>query len=179
MIEEVMAFENVSGVSGEIDHDSVRAKYRAVTLRLIEKGMTITTMESCTGGQIASLLTDTEGSSAIIKGAVVAYHNDVKICNGVPSETIERFGVYSVQTAACMAEACRTSLCADIGLGVTGSFGNADPNNIDSVPGEVYFAIATEKGTKCYHCTVPAQDSRLSYKLYMADVIADRILLIL
>lgn len=160
---------------GAIDHDNVRSKYRNLTLYLIEKGLTISSMESCTGGQIASLLTDTEGSSSVFKGALVTYRNDVKIKSGVPQSVIEKFGVYSSETAEAMAEACRKSFESDLGLGVTGSFGNVDPYNIDSVPGEVYFAISNAEGTKCYKCTIPDQESRLSYKLYIADVIADRL----
>ena len=55
---------------------AVRRKYEKLTHRLIELGMTITTMESCTSGQIASLITDTEGASAILKGAFVTYSNE-------------------------------------------------------------------------------------------------------
>ena len=65
----------------------------------------------------------------------------------------------------------RTAYAANIGVGVTGSFGNVDPNNADSVPGEVFFALATDDGVSCYHCEVPEQASRLAYKMYMADVI--------
>lgn len=72
-----------------------------------------------------------------------------------------------------MAEACRAAYGAHIGLGVTGSFGNADPNNADSVPGEVFFALSSQDGTRAYHCVVPPQPSRLLYKLYMAGVVAD------
>ena len=75
-----------------------------------------------------------------------------------------------------MAEACRKAYQADLGIGVTGSFGNVDPDNADSIPGEVYFAIAERVGTQCFHCRIPAQPSRLLYKLYMADVIADQLL---
>ncbi len=49
----------------------VREKYRKLTTLLIEQNISITTMESCTSGQVASLLTDTEGASAILKGAFV------------------------------------------------------------------------------------------------------------
>lgn len=154
----------------------VRDKYRIITLRLIEKGRTITTMESCTGGQIASLITDTEGSSAVFRGAWVTYHNDAKVKAGVPADVIETYGVYSDEMAAAMARTCRRNMNADIGVGVTGSFGNVDPENSDSVPGEVFFAIDTADGTKCLRYNIPAQDSRLSYKLYMADLIADAIL---
>lgn len=166
----------IRGASGVVVEASVRSKYRRLTLRLIAEKTAITTMESCTGGQIASLITDTEGASEIIRGAFVTYANEAKIRQGVPAEIIDSYGVYSAETAVAMARACREAYDADIGVGVTGSFGNADPNNPDSVPGEVYFGIATIDGAKAYHCRVPVQPSRLAYKLYMADVIADRLL---
>ena len=110
-------------MAGEV-FGSVREKYNYITLKLIEKGTTITTMESCTSGQVASLITDTEGSSAVFKGSYVTYSNEMKIRCGVPANVINGFGVYSEQTAIAMAEACRRNLNADIGVGVTGSFGN-------------------------------------------------------
>lgn len=159
-----------------VDEASVRTKYERLTLLLIERGLTITTMESCTSGLVASLITDTEGSSAVLKGAFVTYSNEAKVCQGVPAGTIEKYGVYSKQTAVAMAEASRIPYRADVGLGVTGSFGNVDPGNADSVPGEVYFAVATSGMTECWHCSVPKQVSRWAYKLYMADVIVEVLL---
>lgn len=159
-----------------LDYDKVRKKYDILVRELIEKQITITTMESCTSGQIASLLTDTEGASAIMKGAFVTYSNEAKIRQGVPSEVIDRYGVYSKETASEMARVCRDFYGTDIGIGVTGSFGNTDPNNPDSVPGKVYFAIATGEQTEGYDCKVPPQPTRLAYKLYMADIIADELI---
>ena len=159
-----------------ISEPLTRRKYERITRLLIEKKLTVTTMESCTSGQVASLLTDTEGASAVLKGAFVTYSNEGKIREGVPAETIERYGVYSTETAIAMARACRAAYRADIGIGITGSFANADPNNPDSVPGEVFFAFDTAQGSKDYHCSVPAQPDRFTYKLYMADMIADRLL---
>ncbi len=171
--------KEVLGPEGNVDHASVRRKYNALTRALLDRQVTISTMESCTAGQIASLITDTEGSSAILKAAYVTYSNEAKVQAGVPRNVIDEFGVYSIQTALAMAQACRTNIGADIGVGITGSFGNVDPNNDDSTPGEVFFAISTAKGTQGFHCTVPPQDSRLSYKLYMADVVADSIMSVL
>lgn len=155
--------------------DGVRKKYEALTRLLIEKNISITTMESCTSGQIASLITDTEGASSIMKGAFITYSNEVKVLCGVDSEIIEKYGVYSKETAVAMAKTCREKLSADIGIGVTGSFGNIDPANPDSVPGEVYFAISTNKGTTAFHESIPLQQSRLLYKLCMADIICDEV----
>ena len=57
----------------------IRKDYENLTKQLIERNLTITTMESATSGQIASLITDTEGSSAVLKGAFITYSNEAKI----------------------------------------------------------------------------------------------------
>lgn len=147
----------------------VHEEYNALTNALIEKNITITTMESCTAGLIASLITDTEGSSAIFRGAYITYSNQAKIKAGVPSWIIEKYGVYSAETAVAMATACRKAFSADIGIGVTGSMGNIDPANGDSVPGEVYFAIDFKDDIKQHHIKIMPQESRFDYKLAVAD----------
>ena len=70
----------------------VTKQYELLTKTLIEKNLTISTMESCTAGQIISLITDTEGSSSITKGGFVTYSNEAKIMQGVPAEIIENYG---------------------------------------------------------------------------------------
>ena len=176
---EPLLTEEAFGPEGEVDQTGVRFGYGELVKMLIARKLSIATMESCTGGQIASLLTDTEGSSEVFRGGFVTYRNEAKTLNGVPESVIDKFGVYSSVTAAFMAEACKKKLGSTIGIGITGSFGNTDPNNSDSIPGEVYFAISDPCATRCYHCTVPAQSSRLSYKLYMAGVVAAKLFLIL
>lgn len=158
-----------------LNFKEVREKYNNLVQYLIKSNISVTTMESCTAGQIASLLTDTSGSSAIIKGAFVTYSNESKIRLGVSEKTIHEYGVYSKETASEMARACRGFYDADIGIGVTGTFGNADPKNKDSVPNMVFFAISTREGTRSFCCEVPDQPSRLYYKLYIANVIADEV----
>lgn len=156
----------------ETDEKQVRTHYRALTKLLIEKGITITTMESATGGQIASLITDTEGSSAVLKGAFVTYSNEAKIIQGVSDNIIRKYSVYSKETAAAMAEVCRDRYDADIGIGVTGTFGNADPANpADSVPGRVCFAIAFRDRTEKYETNLPVMSSRYHYKLAVCEII--------
>ena len=167
---------DITDYADHVDEIEVRRKYETLTRRLIEKQFTITTMESCTSGQVASLITDTEGASAIIKGAFVTYSNDAKILQGVPAAVIDKYGVYSGETVAAMAISCRNTFNADFGVGVTGSFRNVDPNNADSIPGDVFFSIATDTETLCYHCRIPVQCSRLQYKLYVANMIADMLL---
>lgn len=150
---------------------------RKLTLLLIEKKLTITTMESATGGQLASIITDTEGSSAVLKGAYITYSNEAKIKLGVAKETIDTFTVYSEQTAVAMAEACRNSFGADIGVGITGTFANVDPQNEQSsVPGEVHFACAGPEGTTAYSISVPLGGSRLESKLYVCARVCEQLL---
>ncbi len=156
--------------------DKVSLKYKLITERLIGRKMTITTMESCTAGMLASLLTDTEGSSAVVKGAFVTYSNEAKIKQGVPEEIIDNYGVYSPETALAMAAAAKKAYDADIAIGVTGTMGNADPANKDSTPGEVFFAIDTPEGAISHHISVPPMESRHEYKLSVADAIANEII---
>ena len=149
--------------------------YHRITLKLIEKEWTVTTMESCTAGFIASLLTDTEGSSAILKGAYVTYSNTAKVDNGVPATVITRFGVYSPETAEMMAKACRESYEADIGIGITGSFGNPDPNNRDSVIGSVYVSFDVRGKRQSWHLQIPEQPSRFDYKRVVAEAVGEKL----
>ncbi len=150
---------------------SVLSLYEQITRILIRKGLQISTMESCTSGIIASLITDTEGSSAVLKGSLITYSNEAKISCGVPADVITAFGVYSEETAAAMAKATRQAYNSDIGIGVTGSFGNVDPSNPDSVPGELYFAIDTAEKSRTYFYRLPSQGDRHAYKLYAAELI--------
>lgn len=153
----------------------VRQKYEQLTRLLIKNDLSITTMESCTSGLIASLITDTEGASAIMKGACITYSNEAKVMDGVPKEIIDNFGVYSKETALAMSKACKNKFGADIGIGITGSFGNVDPNNPDSVPGEIYFSISFGDDEKAFHQSIPSQPSRHDYKLYAAELVADKL----
>lgn len=124
----------------EIISESAEIK-TAVVKKLIEKKITITTMESCTGGALISAVTDVEGASSITEGGFITYSNEQKIRMGVPRETIDTYGVYSEETAVKMAEVCRKKMNASIGVGITGTLSNVDPNNSDSIQGEVYFCI--------------------------------------
>lgn len=163
-----------------VNEYSVREKYHRLTMLLIERNLMITAMESATSGQIASLLTDTEGSSAIFKGSFVTYSNEAKIRMGVPEDIIRTYSVYSAQTAEAMAERCAAFYNADIGIGVTGTMGNIDPANADdSIPGYVYFAVYFRGAITSHTVKIEPQRSRLLYKLAAADKIADTLLSLL
>lgn len=133
-----------------------------VVKKLIEKNIKITTMESCTSGMVANLITNTEGASKILKGAEITYSNEAKIMAGVDSHIIEQYGVYSANTASEMAKNCKQKFGADIGIGVTGTTGNVDPENNDSIKGVIYYKI--DYGKKGAICTLNLDTVNLSRK---------------
>ncbi len=97
---------------------------RRVGKQLIEKGLTVSTAESCTGGGIAARLTSVAGSSAYVRGGVVAYQNDVKVdLLGVDAGTINKYGVVSEETVVEMAKGAMKSLKTDCSMATTGIAG--------------------------------------------------------
>jgi len=120
----------------------VLSMYIRIGEKLIEKDLKISLMESCTGGFIASLLSNTEGISSEFSNSFVTYSNESKIDLGVDAGIIAQYGVYSKQAARAMADIVRKKLNCDIGVGVTGCLGRVDPENPLGIPGQVYFAVA-------------------------------------
>lgn len=152
-------------------YETIKKQYASLTKYFIANSLTVSTMESMTGGLIASLLTDTEGASAIMKGAFVTYSNEAKMKQGVPSATIDTYGVYSKETAFAMAKACRETYASDIGIGITGSASNIDLNNADSIPGIVYIAVVYEDGMIAKEFKMPMYETRLEYKFCAAEYV--------
>ena len=153
---------------------------KKVVQRLIDTHTTISTMESCTSGMIASMITDTEGASAIFPGGYVTYQNQTKILAGVDERVIDQYGVYSAECAAAMAKAVQENLHTDIAVGITGTTGNVDPNNADSIRGEVHFCILMNGNVNEYefHADVAAMDRHEIKKLYAERVFSELIKLI-
>lgn len=161
----------------DVDELKIRNGYGELTQLLIRRNLSITTMESATSGLIASLITDTEGSSKIFKGAYVTYSNEMKIKHGVSSEIIEKYSVYSKETALEMAHACKSVFNADIGIGITGTMGNVDPSNSDfSKLGQVFFAIEFQQHSCAFFYELPVYKNRFSYKLAVAELLLKKVL---
>ena len=113
---------------------------------LKEKRMTLATAESCTGGNIAHLITSVAGSSDYYKGSVVAYANEVKInILGVNPDDIKEYGAVSQQVAEQMAEGVRRVLKTDIAVSTTGIAGPTG-GTTDKPIGTVWIAISTKAG---------------------------------
>lgn len=108
---------------------------------LIQNKETIATMESCTGGLVASEITNISGASEVLKESYITYCNEAKIKCGVSKVIIEKFSVYSKETAIEMAKHAAQKAQANWGIGVTGQFGRIDPANPGSNTNEVYYAI--------------------------------------
>ncbi len=89
-----------------------------------DRGLTLGTAESCTGGLVAERLTDVPGSSKVFQGAIVAYANEVKAAQlGVPEAVLAEHGAVSAETAAAMAHGARAALGVDVAVSVTGIAG--------------------------------------------------------
>jgi nicotinamide-nucleotide amidase len=122
-----------------VDRDTPQSVALAL---LIERGLTLATMESCTGGLLASLITDVPGSSASFVGGLVSYATELKERWGVPAEVIAAHGVISIETARAMASAARKQLSAAVGVGITGVAG---PDEQEGKPvGTLHIAVASE-----------------------------------
>ena len=114
---------------------------------LMEKGKTVATAESCTGGLLSARLTSVPGSSEVFQYGACTYANEVKErVLGVKHETLEQFGAVSPQVAAEMAEGVRRAAGADFGVGITGIAGPGGGTPEKPV-GLVYVAAAGETFT--------------------------------
>ena len=111
---------------------------------LLERGLTIATMESCTGGGIANVITNVSGASAAFAEGYVTYSNEAKIKQGVQRDVIETYTVYSEETAIQMAQVVKYNAKTDIGVGITGQLGRIDPNNPVDCLNVAWFAIIGE-----------------------------------
>jgi PncC family amidohydrolase len=101
---------------------------------------TISTMESCTGGFIANEITNISGSSDVFKYGAVAYSNEAKIKMGVSASIIDKYGVYSMQTAKEMSKAISIYSKSDYGVGITGLLNEIDNLN-EGIVNDVFISI--------------------------------------
>ena len=116
--------------------------------KLIEKNITISTAESCTGGSLGKIITSFAGVSSIYGYGFITYANEAKEkLLGVKHETLEKYGAVSSQTALEMAEGARRVSGSDIAVSVTGIAGPGG-GTVEKPVGLVYIAIADKNGTQ-------------------------------
>lgn len=97
---------------------------QVVCRKLMEKGLTLSSAESCTGGKFAAAVTDIPGISAVFQRGLVTYSNQAKMDElGVKAETLEKYGAVSEETAMEMVEGLRRVSGSDVCVSVTGIAG--------------------------------------------------------
>ncbi len=115
-------------------------------------GKTLVTAESLTGGGIGTALTAVSGSSAVYKGGIISYTNQVKqSILGVPQETLNAFGAVSEPVAWAMVQGVRKLLEADVAVSVTGLAGPGGDEYGNPV-GTVFIGYSDESVTLVRHC---------------------------
>lgn len=111
-----------------VDSETLESNVGAL---LMAKGLSIATMESCTGGFLAHCITNIPGSSNYFKGGLVAHTEEARIVLGLDPQLIVQYGVISTQTAEAMAKVAREKFKASIGIGLTGVIG---PSEVEGKP---------------------------------------------
>ncbi len=115
--------------------------FKKIIKKLTKEKLTIATMESCTGGGVVNAITCIEGASEVLKYSDVTYSNEYKIKMGVDPKVIDKYSVYSIETAHEMAFNISKFANANIGIGITGKLNRADISNNYGKDNEVFFSI--------------------------------------
>ena len=127
-----------------------------VVKKLIQKSKTISTMESCTGGGIANAITNIPGSSEVFKFGAVTYSNEYKVKMGVSKEVIDKYTVYSRETADEMSKNISLFTNSNYGIGITGKMGVVDKANPYGENNIIYISIYDSDNDKYYDEIVEA-----------------------
>lgn|SRR5574344_531187 len=112
---------------------------------------TISTMESCTGGALANLITNVEGASEVLRFSAVTYSNEFKIKMGVNESIIDEYSVYSIETAIEMSKNISKFTNSNYGIGITGKLNKKDNNNLYGDYNKVYISIYDRDNNKFYN----------------------------
>lgn len=145
---------------------------------LADNNLTISTCESCTGGLIASMITDVPGSSVYFKGSIVAYHESAKTSIlGIEHSLIDRYTVYSREVAQKMATNVRKIFGTDIGISTTGIAGPTGGNENNPV-GRVYigFSMEDEVDVVVYNFHYDRIKNKVSFAKTALDVVRRKLI---
>lgn len=144
---DILSFDRICLISPELFELSQKAESLINNFR--NRGLTVATVESCTGGAIANAITDIRGASQVLKKGWVLYDEDVKKeKSGVSFETM-RWGVYTEKVALGMAKGVSQRTDVDVVIATTGVMDTIDtrPYHNDTSPGTVFIA-AVHRGKK-------------------------------
>lgn len=115
---------------------------------------TISTMESCSGGALANAITNVEGASEVFSFSAITYSNEFKIKMGVNKDIIEKYTVYSMETAKEMSKQITNFTNSNYGVGVTGKINRYDPANLTGDNQTVYLSLYDKDNNKYYTKTI-------------------------
>ena len=147
---------------------------------LIEKKKTISTMESCTGGAISNYITNIPDSSMVFSYGAVTYSNEFKIKMGVNKEIIDKYTVYSLETARCMAKTISEFANSNYGVGVTGKLKKSDPFNLNGEDDLCYLSIYDKENDKYYDEIIKViNDTREENKKQIINIFVGKMINIL
>jgi len=128
---------------------ALRAIEQIINKVLTKERKTISSAESCTGGELSNLITNIPGSSTYFLGGIVAYSNQAKIdILKIPERIIQENGSVSRPCAINMAQGVRSILRTDIGIGITGIAGPTGASGENNV-GSVYIAVSNGEKSVC------------------------------
>lgn len=127
---------------------------------LREQKETVSCMESCTGGMLASTLTNVSGSSDVLQVSLVTYSNHFKEKFGVPHEVIEKHSVYSIETAREMAKHVSCFANSTWGIGITGQIVRIDPQNKGQQINTIYFSIYQVEQEKYWDTILQVEEQK-------------------
>ena len=148
--------------------------FKKIIEELTKRGETISTMQSCTGGGVADAITSIEGASEVLKFSAVTYSNEYKIKMGVNPDIIDKYSVYSIETAHEMALNISKFTNSDIGIGITGKLNRADENNNFGKDNEVFISIYYKNNYYDMNVIVDKK-SRKENKLVIIDLIIGKL----
>lgn len=153
---------------------------RKIVDLLKKKNKTIATMESCTGGYVASSITDVTGASEVLKFSAVTYSNEFKIKFGVNETTIDTYSVYSKEVAREMAKNISLFASSDYGIGITGKINRQDKNNMYGEDNKIFYSIYDNSKNEYYDYEITAiSDTRNNNKKYILENIKNSLMNIL
>mgnify|MGYP001024790377 CR=1 FL=1 len=163
--------ETVRQAAGEFIYGiDIGSLQNAAVQKLLEKGLTVATAESCTGGYVSKRLTEVSGSSQVLGYGVCTYANQAKEqLLGVSHSTLETFGAVSSQTAKEMADGVRRLSGADIGISTTGIAGPLGGTEEKPV-GLVYVGVSSKYYNHVLELHInPRGDDAREYIRYIAS----------
>ncbi len=143
---------------------------------LRDKGYTVATMESCTGGGIANAITNIEGASDVIKFSAVTYANEFKERMGVSKDTIDTYSVYSEEVAKEMSYQITKWANSNYGVGITGKLNNEDVRNTRGNLNTAFISIYETMTDTYYTYKVDVKgDNRIASKDYLIAFVVERL----